>query len=77
MSINAKKQQVLELLRSNLNNPQPQVVQSKFIAEKLNIPLKETCHLLKIMDQMGVVISDLDGQNSLITMDGLKSLSQY
>lgn len=77
MSIHAKQHQVLELLRSNLNTPQPQVVQSQFIAEQLNIPLKETCHLLKIMNQMGVVISDLEGEKSLITRDGLKSLSHY
>jgi len=37
--------------------------------------LKDTCQLLKIMHEMGVVISDLDGQSSLITREGLNSLA--
>ena len=76
MSLHAKRQQVLQVLVSNLNNPQPQVVQSEFIADKLNMPLKDICQLVKSMHQMGVVISDLEGQNSLITRNGIKSLSQ-
>ena len=71
MSILAKKQQVLEVLVENLSNPQPQVVNSELIADKLKMSMKDTCQLLKVMHEMGMVISDLDGQYSLITQEGL------
>lgn len=75
MSILTKKQQVLEVLVENLNNPQPQVVHSELIADKLEMSVKDTCQLLKIMNEMGVVVSDLEGQNALITREGLNSLA--
>ncbi len=74
MSILAKKRQVLGVLAENLNNPNPQVVTSRLIAEKLKMSMKETCQLLKIMHEMGVVVSDLEGRQSLITRKGLNSL---
>lgn len=74
MSILTKKQQVLEILGENLSNPQPQVVNSRLIADKLKMPMKDTCQLLKIMHKLGVVISDIEGQNSLITKEGLDHL---
>lgn len=75
MSILAKKQQVLEVLVENLSNPQPQVVNSELIADKLKMSTKDTCQLLKIMHEMGVVVSDLEGQHALITKEGLNSLA--
>ncbi len=75
MSIFAKKNQVLEILVENLNNPQPQVVQSELIADKLAMSVPETCQLLKVMHEMGIVISDSEGQSSLITREGLNSLA--
>ncbi|MCP3889063.1 MAG: hypothetical protein GY702_09365 [Desulfobulbaceae bacterium] len=75
MSIQSKKLQVLGVLAENLSNPQPQVVQSGLIANKLEMSLKDTCQLLKIMHEMGVVVSDLEGQSSLITREGLNSLA--
>ena len=56
MSILANRLQVLEILVENLKNSQPQVVNSRHIADKLNMSEKETCQLIKIMHQMGVVI---------------------
>lgn len=76
MSIYTKKQQVLEILYENLSNPQPQIVRSELIAAKLEMSMKDTCHLLKIMHAMGVVVSDMEGQNSLITKEGLSNLVQ-
>jgi predicted transcriptional regulator len=76
MTILANKRQILEILVDNLSNPQPQVVNSQLIAEKLNMSLKETCQLIKIMHQMGVVISDMEGQKSLITRKGLLCVNQ-
>lgn len=71
MSILEKKQQVLEVLLENLSNSQPQVVHSELIADKLKMSVKETCQLLKIMHEMGIVVSDLEGEHSLITKAGL------
>lgn len=75
MSIHVKKQQVLEILVENLNKPQPEVVNSGVIADRLDMSMKDTCQLLKVMHEMGVVVSDLEGQNSLITKEGLNSLA--
>lgn len=76
MSIFANKLQVLEILVENLKNSQPEVVNSQHIANELKISEKDTCQLMKIMHQMGVVISDSDGQRSLITREGLQCVNQ-
>jgi len=76
MSILANKQRVLEILVDNLKNSQPQVVYSQLIADKLNMSVKDTCQLVKVMHQMGVVISDMDGQKSVITKEGLLWVNQ-
>ena len=75
MSLLEKKQQVLEVLVENLSNPQPQVVNSELIADKLKMSTKDTCQLLKIMNEMGVVVSDIEGQHALITKEGLNSMT--
>ncbi|TKB26799.1 hypothetical protein FCL47_06305 [Desulfopila sp. IMCC35006] len=76
MSIFANKKQVLEILVENLKNSQPEVVNSEHIANKLKMSEKDTCQLMKIMHQMGIVISDSDGQRSLITREGLQCVNQ-
>jgi len=76
MNILANKQQVLAILADNLKNSQPQVVNSQLIAEELNMNVKDICQLIKIMHQMGVVISDMEGRKSLITKEGLCCVQQ-
>jgi predicted transcriptional regulator len=76
MSILANKQLVLEILVENLKNTQPQVMNSQQIADRLNMSVKDTCQLIKIMHEMGVVISDVDGEKSLITKEGLRCVTQ-
>jgi predicted transcriptional regulator len=76
MSILANKQQVLEILVENLKNTQPQVMNSHQIADKLNMSVKDICQLIKIMHEMGVVISDVEGEKSLITKEGLRCVNQ-
>lgn len=76
MSMLAKKKQILQILVANLNNSEPQVVHSEMIADKLEMSVKETCQMLKIMHKLGMVISDLEGQKSLITIEGLKCVDQ-
>jgi predicted transcriptional regulator len=77
MSLLAYKRQVLNILAENLKNAQPQVVDSCKIAERLDMGLKETCQLIKVMNKMGIVESDQEGQRSLITRDGLHFLDAF
>ena len=74
MSIGAKKIQVLHILSENLKNPQPQLVRSTDIANQLNLTIPETYLLLKVMNDMGVIESNVDHQLSLITQEGLHFL---
>ena len=55
MQIDIKKLQVLSILSQNLNNPNPQLVNSNDIASQLNLSLGETHLLLKVMNDMGVI----------------------
>lgn len=70
-----KKHQIMGILAANLNTSQPGLVASKQIAAKLNMSRTATCQLLKSMHEMGLVVSDMEGENSLITLEGLNSLS--
>ena len=76
MSIGAKKIEVLQILTQNLNNPNPQLVNSNDIARQLNLSLSETYLLLKIMNDMGIIESNVDNQLSLITLKGLHYLQR-
>lgn len=76
MQIDTKKLQVLSILSQNLNNPNPQLVNSNDIASQLNLSLGETHLLLKVMNDMGVIESNVDNHLSLITRKGLHCLEQ-
>ena len=76
MSVGTMKYQVLHILSQNLNNPQPQLVNSSDIANQLKLSLLETQRLLKIMNNMGVIESNMDLQLSLITRKGLQYLNR-
>lgn len=76
MSIGAKKLQVLHILSENLGNPEPQLVSSDVIARQLQISLKETELLLKVMNDLGVIESNVDHRLSLITRKGMDTLSR-
>ncbi|WP_136798287.1 MULTISPECIES: hypothetical protein [Desulfosediminicola] len=75
MSVLANKQQVLNILVENLRNEHPQVVESGIIAKRLNMSVKDTCQLIKIMNSMGMVESDSEGMRSLITREGMRTIS--
>ena len=74
MSIAAKKLQVLNILSQNLSNPQPQLVSSEEIASRLQLSRRETELLLKVMNDMGVIESNVDHRLSLITRKGMETL---
>ena len=76
MSIGAKKLEVLHILSQNLKNPNPQLVDSNDIAHQLKMSLSEIHLLLKVMNDMGVIESNVDNQLSLITQKGLHYLER-
>jgi len=76
ISLEYRKQRVLSVLSENLKQPQPEVVDSVRIAEALHMELAETRQIIKILSEAGAVESDLDGQYSLITREGLLWLQE-
>lgn len=76
MSLNGKKIAVLTILFENLQQDQPQLVRSDVIAGNLNLDLSELQQLLKIMDDTGIIESDVDLQHNLITSKGVRWLSR-
>jgi len=76
MPIGPQKLQVLHILSQNLSNPQPELVRSDLIARQLRLSLPETELLLKVMNDMGVIESNVDHCLSLITRKGMDCLRQ-
>lgn len=71
MAYVANKRKILKILVENLRNAHPQVVESERIAEELDMTPKEICQIIKMMNKMGEVETDQDGQRLLITPQGL------
>ena len=68
-------QKVLEILAKNVEtNIQPDLVDSVCIASELNLTISETKQILKTMHDMGVIVSNMETEYSLITWAGLNSL---
>ncbi len=74
MSLAAYKLQILKILVENLGNAQPQVVESEYIAGRLNISVKDICQMMRILHEKEMVESDPEGRRSLITRQGLNCL---
>lgn len=70
-----KIQKVLGVLAKNVEiNVQPGLIDSMFIAHELSMSLPETKQILRTMEEMGFVQSNLEADYSLITSAGLASL---
>lgn len=77
MRLQALKHKVLRLLAENAtNNISPQVMDTDTIANALDISLTETKQLLKALHASGEIISNMEGQYSLITQEGIQWLNQ-
>ena len=77
MSLFASQIKFLSILAENSRKPQPEVVGSEAIADRLNMSLGETRQMIKCLNDMGVIQSDLEGQLSLITQKGMHWLERY
>jgi len=53
------------------------VVDSESIANRLNMSIRETRQMIKCLNDMEVIQSDLEGQLSLITQKGMHWLERY
>jgi len=71
MTLLARKHAILHLLVANLNNEQPQTMDTKSISQQLGMSHRETCQFIKMMNEMGIVESDQDGERVLVTRQGL------
>lgn len=76
MSLRTKSLQILSILSDNLKNPEPQLVRSTYLADKMQVSVKEIQQILKVMDSLGVIQSDVEGQYSLITPEGMRDLDR-
>jgi Mn-dependent DtxR family transcriptional regulator len=76
MSLGRKKLQILQMLSLNLRNPQPEAVRSDAIAHRLQISMPETVLLIKVMNDMGVIQSNMEHRLCLITRKGMECLKQ-
>ena len=77
MSLFASQLKFLSILAENSRRPQPAVVDSDAIATRLNMSLGETRQMIKCLNDIGVIQSDLEGQLSLITQKGMLWLERY
>jgi len=75
MNYLATKKEILQALAENLHNTHPQVMESRYIAEKLNINPKDLNQVIRIMNEKGEVESDQECERLLITQTGLQYLS--
>lgn len=75
MNYSATKIEVLKALEENLHNAHPQVMESRCIAEKLNIKPKELNQIIRAMNKMGEVENDQDCERLIITQTGLQRLA--
>ena len=77
MRLQVLKHQVLKLLAENAtNNESPQVMDTDTIARALHIGVGEARQLLRALHASGVIISNLEGQYSLITQEGIQWLDE-
>jgi predicted transcriptional regulator len=74
MSLSKFRLQVLAILADNLKHTSPQLVSSTIIAEQMNMGLSELQKVLKSLEGIGGIETDLDLRYNLITQKGLQLL---
>jgi DNA-binding IclR family transcriptional regulator len=66
---------VLEILAKNVETRvRPELVDSAYIANVLNLTISETKQIITTMNEMGVIESNMEADYSLITRAGLNRL---
>jgi len=76
MSLIRLQRRVLSVLVDNIRRSRnPEVVDSNTIARTLNLSISEIKRVVKSMNGMGIIESDIEGQYSLITAKGIDWLN--
>lgn len=70
------KQKLLKVLADNVKTPYPELLTTSVLAVKLGMDEKTTRQIVKSMDGLGVIESDMEGQYVLITLKGLSLLDR-
>jgi len=76
MAMSLDQERILRILSEKLNNPQPEVVASLNIARTLKMEPDRARQVIKVLDEVGSVVTDLEGNHVLITSQGLRWLQQ-
>ncbi|WP_163338963.1 hypothetical protein [Desulfopila sp. IMCC35008] len=76
MSLYQQKIQVLSILSDNLATRHPQLVPTETIAGKMDIQLSQLHQVLKNMNGMGIIQTDVELKYNLITREGLNYLGE-
>ncbi len=76
MSLLLLQQELLKVLAENIEKRYPQVIRASEIAARLNKSEKLTRQVVRSMDGLGLIESDMDGQYALITPKGLLRVKQ-
>lgn len=76
MLLNEREMRILSLLGENAKQPNPSIINSETIAEKLHLSLYETRNIIKCLRNIECVQSDLEGNLSLITRKGMQLLER-
>ncbi len=77
MSYLASRIKFLSILEENARKPQAQVVNSEAIASMLGLSINETRQLIRCLNDMEVIQSDLEADRSLITQKGISMLERH
>lgn len=74
MSLEIDKKRVLTVLSNNINFRGQHPLDSATIAGQLQMKEEEIRQIVKILQEQGTVVCDLEGYYSLITAEGLHRL---
>lgn len=77
MSLFTSQIKFLSILAENSKKHHPEAVYSEEIANRLNMSLNDTHQMIRCLNDMEVIESNLEGHLSLITQKGIHWLEKY
>ena len=77
VSLEQTKRSILAVLMKNLENPHPEVVRTTDLADSLGYDIDRTRAVLNILEKSGLSQTDIEGECSIITCEGLRWARGY
>jgi CTP-dependent riboflavin kinase len=77
MSLFTSQIKFLSILAENSKKPYAEVVYSEEIAQRLDMSLTDTHQMIRCLNDMEVIESNMEGHLSLITQKGIHGLEKY